>query len=166
MTRHDDGAVLLAIDAGVRETGWAIFRSRRLVTTGVIALLGQRRVDAKVRVAHLVQCLDSLAGYWWPGALVYSQPSGTHWPIPALEMLDTALTEWSERWSLTTYSYTAQEVRLATTGCSNISKPEFVYAVMVKVGLLGQAKTTHEWEAVAVGAYHYQCCPHPMVAAS
>lgn len=29
--------MLLALDAGVRQTGWAVFESKRLLRTGVIA---------------------------------------------------------------------------------------------------------------------------------
>jgi Holliday junction resolvasome RuvABC endonuclease subunit len=157
MTRRDDEAVLLAIDAGLRETGWAIFRCGqpvRLRRTGVIVVPGRRRVDAKVRVAHLVQCLDALVEEWGPGAVVCSEPSGIHWPVPALELLDAGLTEWSERRRLRVYTYTAQEVRLAIAGHPNVSKDQLAYAVMVRLGLIGQGKTTHEWEAVAVGDYH------------
>ncbi len=154
MTRSDDEAVLLAIDAGLRETGWAIFRCGEPVTTGVIVVPGRRRVDAKVRVAHLVQCLDDLVNEWSPVAVVCSQPSGIHWPVPALELLDAALTEWSEQRRLTAYTYTAQEVRLAIAGHPNVSRDRLAYAVMVRLGLIGQGKTTHEWEAVAVGDYH------------
>jgi len=154
VTRRDDEAVLLAIDAGLRETGWAIFRCGEPVTTGVIVVPGRRRVDAKVRVARLVQCLDALVDEWRPGGVVYSQPTGIHWPMPALELLDAALTEWSEQRRLTAYTYTAQEVRLAIAGHPNVSRDRLAYAVMVRLGLIGQGKTTHEWEAVAVGDYH------------
>ena len=53
-----------------------------------------------------------------------------------------------------TTAYTSQEVREAMTGHPNASRDQLAYAVMVSLGLIGQAKTTHEWEALAVGQYH------------
>ena len=55
---------------------------------------------------------------------------------------------------MNSYSYTAQEVRSAITGHSNASKEHLAYAVMVGCGLIGQAKSTPEWEAIAVGRHH------------
>ena len=54
----------------------------------------------------------------------------------------------------TAAKYTSQEVREAMTGHPNASRDQLAYAVMVSLGLIGQAKTTHEWEALAVGYYH------------
>ena len=113
-----------------------------------------RLVDANTKVGHLVQCLDALAQKWRPGVVVYSQPSGIHWLLPALELLDTALAKWSGRRNLAVYAYTAQEVRAAIAGHPNIRSEELTFAIMSKLGLVGQAKSTHEWEALAVGHYH------------
>ena len=146
--------VLLALDAGVRETGWAIFHSGQPGDTGVIIMPGRRRVDAQVRIEHLVQCLDRLVEEWRPEAVAYSQPSGIHWPVPALELLDAVLADWSRRHRLGLYSYTAQEVRVAVAGHPNVSRDRLAYAVMLRLGLIGQGKTTHEWEAIAVGHHH------------
>jgi Holliday junction resolvasome RuvABC endonuclease subunit len=145
---------LLAIDAGVRETGWAIFRWGRLMATGVIEGPHRRRVDAGIRIAHLLQGLDCLVRQWQPTAVAYSQPSGINWPVPALELLDAALIAWSERQQLELCGYSAQEVRSAIAGHPNISRDQLAYAVMVRLKLIGQSKTTHEWEAIAVGDYH------------
>ena len=40
------------------------------------------------------------------------------------------------------------------TGHTNASRDQLAYSVMVALGLIGQGKTTHEWEALAVGHYH------------
>ena len=86
--------------------------------------------------------------------VAHSQPSGIHWPVPALELLDAALLEWSGRHRLRLHAYTAQEVRTAVAGHPNASREELAYAVMASLGLIGRAKTTHEWEAIAVGQFH------------
>ncbi len=52
------------------------------------------------------------------------------------------------------HAYTAQEVRGFVTGHPNASRDQLAYAVMARLGLIGQAKNTHEWEAIAVGQYH------------
>ena len=91
-------------------------------------------------------------------AMAYSLPSGIYWLVPALELLDIALAEWSQRHGLCLYTYTAQEVRLAIAGHPNASREQLAYAVMARLGLIGQGKTTHEWEAIAVGGYHLARC--------
>ena len=96
----------------------------------------------------------SLVEQWRPGAVAHSQPSGIHWPVPALELLDAALIQWSNGHLLRLYAYTTQEVRVAITGHPNTSKDELAYEVIVSLGLIGQAKTAHEWEAIAAGHYH------------
>ena len=46
MNRDNPKAALLALDVGVRQTGWAIFCSGRQVTTGMIGIRGRRGIDA------------------------------------------------------------------------------------------------------------------------
>ena len=150
---------LLALDAGVRETGWAVFNPGSEVVTGVIGLPARRGIKARDRLTHLIEGLDALVEQWRPEMVVHSQPSGIHWPVPALELLDAALLEWSGRHRLRLYAYTAQEVRTAVAGHPNASREELAYAVMAGLGLIGQAKTTHEWEAIAVGQFHASRAP-------
>ena len=154
MTSTDLESVLLALDAGVRETGWAVFSSGDQVATGCIGVPGRRRMDAQARLSHLIQGLDRLVEQWRPVAVAHSQPSGIHWPMPALELLETALREWCQRHQLRLFAYSAQTVRAALTGHPNASREDLAYAVMSGMGLIGQGKTTHEWEAIAVGHYH------------
>ncbi len=154
MTRENHKAVLLALDAGVRQTGWAIFCPGRQVTTGIVGIRGRRGIDASARLTHLVECLDLLVEEWRPAAVDHSRPSGLHWSVPALELLESALQEWSQRHGLQIFAYTTQEVRTAVTGNPNTSKDELAYAVMAGLGLIGAEKNAQEWEAIAVGRYH------------
>ena len=154
MRQASKKATLLALDAGVRKTGWAILGSGRQVNTGMIGMKGRRGIDAPARLAHLVANLDLLADEWCPAAVAHSRPSGIHWPVPALELLETALFDWCRRRGLPVYAYTTQEVRNAATGHPNSSKDELAYAAMVGLGLIGAEKNAQEWEAIAVGRYH------------
>ncbi len=148
------GHILFALDAGVRESGWAVFQDGQTVTTGVIGLGTKRRTGAEERVSRLMGSLDLLIEQWRPAAAAHSPPSGIRWPVPALDLLSDNLARWSQRHHLPVYAYTAQEVREAMTGHPNASRDQLAYAVMASLGLIGQGKTTHEWEALAVGHYH------------
>lgn len=173
------GTTLLALDAGVRETGWAIFHPDRMndagndagsdtgnnagnnagSDTGIIRLPRSRNLDAADRVAHLVRCLDRLVARWSPAAVAYGQPSGIRWPVPSLELLDAALVNWSAGHRLPLYTYSAQEVRAAIARHAHAPRDQLAYAVMSRLGLIGQSKTTHEWEALAIGYYHLHRWP-------
>ena len=61
MSRGNVSSALLALDAGVRKTGWAILRSGRQVNTGMIGMKGRRGINAPARLTHLVANLDHLA---------------------------------------------------------------------------------------------------------
>ena len=146
--------ILLALDAGVRETGWALFRSARPERTGSIRLPRRRSLTAADRVNHLVACLDQLVAHCQPMAVAYGQPSGLRWPMPALELLDTALRDWSAGHRLPLYTYSDQEIRAAIARHSQVPPDQLAYAVMARLGMIGYRKSTQEWEALAVGCYH------------
>jgi Holliday junction resolvasome RuvABC endonuclease subunit len=154
MSHASKGIVLLALDTGVRETGWAVFKDGNIEATGFIKVSSRHRIDAADRVKHLVKCLDDLVEQWDPATVACCQPTGIGWRVPALELLDSALADWSRRHWLGLYAYSAQEVRTAVAGHPNASRGDLGYAVMVRFGLIGHSKTTHEWEAIAVGDYH------------
>ena len=145
--------VLLALDAGLGETGWTIIQHQKVIHSGLIQIPG-RRLDAASRISQLLQKLNQLAAQWQPEAVAHSRPSGIHWPVPALEMLESSLLQWCQDRGLPMHAYTAQEVRGSVTGHPNASRDQLAYAVMARLGLIGQAKNTHEWEAIAVGQYH------------
>jgi len=150
--------VLLALDAGLGETGWAIMHRQKVIQSGLIQIPGRRRLDAASRISQLLENLDQLAAEWRPEAVAHSRPSGIHWPVPALELLESSLLRWCRDLDLPLHAYTAQEVRGAVTGHPNASRDQLAYAVMAGLGLIGQAKSTHEWEAIAVGQYHLSLC--------
>ena len=147
-------ATLIALDAGVRETGWAVFDRDEIQATGFITLKSRHRIEASIRIAHLIESLDQLVGDWKPDAIACCQPTGIGWKVPALELLDGALSQWSSRHKLCWYSYTSQEVRAAVAGHPNASRGDLGHAVMMRFGLIGHSKSTHEWEAIAIGGYH------------
>ena len=87
MSERPPGNVLLALDAGVRETGWAVFDAEGAVPqdgTGMVKAPAPRRSDVSARVNHLLVALDGLVERWQPNSLAHSRPSGIHWPVPAL----------------------------------------------------------------------------------
>ena len=150
-------ATLLALDAGVRETGWAVFgppATQAVPATGIIKAPSPRKTDVPTRLAHLIQRLDLLVDEWAPALVVHSLPSGIHWPVPSLELLEEALDSWSNRHNLPLQAYTAQQVRSAITAKPNASRDPLAFAVMERLGLIGLSKTSHEWEALAAGEYH------------
>lgn len=155
MTATPDTPVLLALDAGVRETGWAVFKDGGVIESGVTGLSTRRKLEPEVRVSHLIESLDGLAGQWNPQSVALCQPSGINWPVPALDLLISSLAAWPPERGLPQFSYTAQEVRTAIAGHPNASRDQLGYAIMLLLGLIGQSRSTHEWEAIAVGHYHH-----------
>jgi Holliday junction resolvasome RuvABC endonuclease subunit len=145
---------LLALDAGVRETGWAVFRPGGVIDTGVIRLSRSRTLHAAERVRHLVESLDRLSARWQPGAVAYGQPAGIRWPAPALELLDGSLTHWATDRQLPLFTYSGEEVRVAIARHSRVPQDQLAYAIMRRLRLIGARKSTPEWEALAIGYYH------------
>ena len=148
---------LLALDAGIRDTGWAIFHPGRVVHTGIIRVPKSRALDAPGRVGLLLQNLDRLVGRWEPATVAYGQPSGIRWPEPSLELLDRALVDWSAGRRLPFYTYSAQEVRVAIARACHVPQDQLAFAIMRHMGLIGTRKSTLEWEAMAIGYYHLRC---------
>ena len=154
MSQGASQATLIALDVGVRETGWAVFDRDEIRATGSISLKSRHRIEAAARIAHLIQSLDQLLMEWQPGVVACCQPTGIGWKVPALELLDGALAQWSSRHKLCWYSYSSQEVRAAVAGHPNASRGDLGHAVMMRFGWIGHSKSTHEWEAIAVGGHH------------
>ena len=113
MTATPDTPVLLAPDAGVRKTGWAVFKDGWVIESGVTGLSTRRKLEPEVRVSHLIESLDGLAGQWNPQSVALCQPSGINWPVPALDLLISSLAARSLERGLPQFSYPAREVRAA-----------------------------------------------------
>ena len=146
--------MVLALDAGVRQTGWAVFDSKRLLRTGVIGSSKRNGSKGRDRIASLMSELDLLAEDSHPEAIACCQPSGINWTVPSIRLLEESLLNWSETREIGFFSYTTQEIRAAIAGFANASPDRLGYAIMVRLGLIGQRRSTHDWEAVAVGYYH------------
>lgn len=145
---------LLALDAGVRETGWAVFLPGGVMESGVIRLSRSRSLQATDRVNYLVDSLDRLATRWETGAVAYGQPAGIRWPAPSLELLDGSLARWASGRQLPLFTYSGQEVRAAIARHSRVPQDQLAYAIMRRLRLIGARKSTLEWEALAIGYYH------------
>ena len=107
MIASKEPTVLLALDARVRETDWAVFKSDEVIESGVTGLSTRRKVEPGVWVSHLLQSWDELTEKWNPKLVALCQPSGINWPVPTLDLLLTSLAEWSAGRELPQFSYTA-----------------------------------------------------------
>ena len=153
---------LLALYPALRETGWAVFTdcgepSRTgpaLTASGVVGLKTRRMTKPPERIAHQLEALTAIAARWSPACVVRSEVSGMSWRLPGLEALGEALRGWATGLNLPLTGYSAREVRAAIAGQPNASKDALGYAVMLRLGLIGQSRATAEWEAIAVGCYH------------
>ena len=150
-------ATLVALETGMRETGWAVFIDGNLWETGAITCPKGQDMDVSRRVKAIVQGLDELVQVWQPQEVAYKEPFRNQWPVPGLDDLRTALADWARRHNLSVYLYTPREVRAGIVGKANAPKEDLAYAIMKRCGLVGVAKSTVEWEAVAAGDYHMQC---------
>ena len=127
------------------------FREGKVKDTGVVGMRTRQRLDPDVRIAHILAALEEVAAIWHPQTIVLSKPSGINWPVPALDLLDDRLCRWS---SGTGWGARCLHRTRAIAGHPNASKDQLGYAIMLKLGLIGQGRTTHEWEAIEVGHYH------------
>jgi Holliday junction resolvasome RuvABC endonuclease subunit len=134
--------VLLALDAGVRQTGWAVFESKRLLRTGVIASPKRNGLKGRDRIASLMVELELLAEDSQPQAVACCQPSGINWSVPSIRLLEESLLYWSETRKIGFYSYTTQEIRAAIAGFANALPDRLGYAIMVRLGLIGGGPPT------------------------
>ena len=156
------GAVV-AIDTGMRGTGWAVFVDGRLVETGSIPCRRAQQTDVAERVGAILEAMDHLSAAWRPEEVAYTNPVRNQWPVPALDELHVALKTWAERQGLPLFQYTPREIRASIVGRANAPKEDLAYTVMSRWGLIGMSKTTMEWDAIAAGDYHLQCQGERMV---
>ena len=156
---HNKPAALLALDAATHETGWAVFSGWELLETGTIIPGREPGTPASVRIRQLLTALSELNTRYQPAGVAWSRPSGINWDVPALALLDFEMEQWAADAHLPMCAYSAAEVRYAATGHPRASQPDLAFAVMCALGLVGLQKSAHEWEAIAVGAYHL--CQQP-----
>ena len=153
---------LLALDAGTRTTGWAVFHGYAPHHTGLITIRRRRphhaadaADDAASRIPRLLAELDALAAHHAPSAIALSRPNPPGATASAaLSALAAALDDWAQQAGIPLTPYPAAEVRRAVAGHPRAAPPALAYAVMSALNLLGARKSPHEWTALAVGAYH------------
>ena len=184
--------ILLAVDPGTRETGWAVFQRDiptgtaapeaqglvddgssdeglaipqasldwNLIETGLIVV--HRRfhcVDLDARIAVIEEQLDQVIDRWCPAQVACGMPAPLQLPSQqaAGAVLSNSILEWAKAHHLSMYPYHQRDIRWGMLGRGHAAKEELAYVVMTRWGLLGQEKTTHEWNAIAVGDHHLRC---------
>ena len=147
---------LLALDAGTRTTGWAVFHGYAPHQTGLITLRRRpQHDDAASRIPRLLAELDALAAQHTPAAIALSRPNPPGAAASAaLSALATALDDWAQQAGIPLTPYPAAEVRRTVAGHPRAAPPALAHAVMTALNLLGARKSAPEWTALAVGAYH------------
>ena len=150
---HEAGA-LLALAAGLRETGWAVFHGSAIAASGVAGLKARRKMEPSARTAHQLDALSAIAVRWQAVRAGRSRANGINWRVPGREQLDEALRCWADGLGIPLLECTTEEVRAAVAGQANASRDALCYAVMHRMGLIGQSRATAEWEAIAAGYYH------------
>lgn len=65
MSKNQEPQVVLALDAGVRESGSAVFREGKVEDTGVVGMRTRQRLDPEVRIVRLLAELAAVQV--WPG---------------------------------------------------------------------------------------------------
>ena len=132
-------------------------RDWKLVETGVIIAYDRsHRSDIERRIAAIEEALDNTVDRWQPLVACYGKPPQLQLPQQqeGMEILRESLERWAGEHGLPIYCYPIREIRSALVGRPNGAKEELVYSVMTRWGLLGEGKTTQEWNAIAVGDCH------------
>ena len=128
-----------------------------LLGTGVISFEQPfRRLDIAERISIISSKLDTVVETWHPQEAIGGKPSTMQLPQQqvGMEMLANALEQWARGHSLPLHLYLHREVRAAILGSARVGKERLAYAVMTRWGLLGERKSTPEWNAIAIGDFH------------
>ena len=152
--RIPEGGTLLALATGLRESGWAVFQGPAVAASGVVGLKARRKMEPSHRIAHQLDALTAIADRWQAACAVRIKADGINWRLPGLEELDDALHTWADGLNIPLSDYATREVRATVAGQPNASRDAVSYAIMHRLGLIGQSRATAEWEAIAVGYYH------------
>ncbi len=83
MAEDAENGTLIALDAGVRVTGWEVFSNGQIEGLGTIKLRARQCIDVSAGVAHLVECLNDLMARWNPDVAACSQLTGIGRKVPA-----------------------------------------------------------------------------------
>ncbi len=129
----------------------------QVTKTGVIIAHDRARcVQIEERIVTTQAQLDLVIDTWHPAEIACGRPSIILLPgqKAGMDLLVNALDRWSKGHGLPLYPYLIREIRTQLLGRSKSAKEELAYAVMTRWGLLGELKTTHEWNAIVVGDYH------------
>ena len=132
-----------------------------MVETGlIIAYHRATCVNLDERIAATRSQLDMVVAAWQPGEIACGMPTPLQLPSQQAtgELLAAAMEEWSSHHHLPLFPYHLRDIRAGILGRGTAAKEELAYVVMTRWGLLGQGKTTHEWNAIAVGEYHLRVC--------
>ena len=149
-----ESGLLLALAPGLRETGWAVLHWTAVAASGVVGLKARRKMEPSGRIAHQIDALTAIADHWQVACAVRIKADGINWRVPGAEQLDEALHSWADGLGILLLDHTTREVRAAVAGQPNASRDAVSYAIMRRLGLIGQGRATAEWEAIAVGYYH------------
>ena len=145
---------LLALATGLRETGWAVFDGESVATSGTVGLKSNGRMEPSVRIVHQLDALNAVVQRWEVGFVARGRAGGVNSRQPGLALLDDALRCWASGLRVSLFEYTSKEVRAAVAGRHNAPREAQCYAIMQRLKLIGESRTTAEWEAIAVGYYH------------
>ena len=129
----------------------------KIVETGVIiAHPRPQRVEVATRVKAIQGELERMVAAWDPQEVACGKPSPMQLPQQqaGVEMLRRALERWAQEHDLPLYYHQLKDIRSAMLGRAIGASQELAFAVMNRWGLLGEARTTAEWNAIAVGDYH------------
>ena len=154
----------LAVYPGLRQSGWAVLAAGHgsergyieVMESGVAGNSDRRKMDPGLRIASQLRDLDAVVSRWSPSCLVCASPNGGNWGKQGLLQLDHALRLWARNLSLPLTVHAATDVRATVAGRSNASKDALAYAIMHLLGLIGQVRSSLEWEAIAAGWYHHR----------
>ena len=161
-SRRITATPLLALYPGLRQTGWAVLgrehaprNARNTVAASGTSGLGTRlKLDPQERIAAQLEILNGVADLQHPVRAILSRAGGMNREAHGVRLLGCALDEWAKSRGMPLTVCSAADVRAAVAGRSNASKDELAYAVMQHLGLIGQSRSSQEWEAIAAGYYH------------
>ena len=102
-------AILLAVEACIREMGWAIFADSRLTDTGRFACVRRQQGTGHGVVEAILLALNEVVAACQPGEVASAQPFRNQWPASGLDELAPAMQTWADQHRLPLFVYTPRE---------------------------------------------------------